>query len=66
MAEVIFNEKQNDIDNIFANVIRIGGNVLSIATDAIDKMATPQQAKAEILKMVKEIEIKLGEIKDAK
>lgn len=63
MAKETFDEKENEMGNIFANVIRIAGNMSTVAVDAIDKYAKPQQAKTEILKMMKEIEGKLEGIK---
>ena len=58
-----FDEKKNEISNIFANVIRIAGSISTVAVDTIDKYAKPRQAKTEILKMMKEIEGKLEGIK---
>jgi len=59
-----FDETKNEVSNVFANIIRIGGNILSVATDTIDGYATPQYGKTEILKTLREIEQKLEGIKD--
>lgn len=63
MAKTTFGEKANEIDNTFANVMLVADNIKSAAVDVIDKYAKPQQAKAEILKMVRRIEQKLEGIK---
>lgn len=45
--------------NALANVIRIAGNINSIAVDGLDGYATPEQAKREITACLDEIKSNL-------
>ena len=58
----VFDKKKNEVNNIFANVIRIAGNIESVSIDTIDGYAKPEQGKTAILKLIDEIKQKLETI----